>query len=284
MAASNQISPSGSYNHAGVDYISPKTTGTNISVLTSATGTMFAEFDVTNQLFASKKVNLTVAPTAQTHAARVQDTVNNTFAYGGTTAGAANTYTVSLSPALTAYAAGQEIEVIFNATNTGASTLNVNSLGAKAITYLDTTALVGNELYAGIPYKLFYDGTRFRIISFANTVPTDYVPTYGASGSMGFNTVTTTTAKWHYQGGRIFFELVFSGTTVSTAAANITATLPVVSPNRNIYLPCSIVDTSIQAAGAIAVGGTINFGHADGSVWGIGSGRACRISNSYPLV
>ena len=51
--------------------------------------------------------------------------------YGAATG--TDTYAVTLSPAPTGYAAGMSILVSFANTNTGAATINVNGLGAKAI-------------------------------------------------------------------------------------------------------------------------------------------------------
>ena len=81
-----------------------------------------------------------------------------------TTAGSANAYTASLSPAITAYSAGQEFTVIINVTNTGASTININNLGDKDI-YYNGAALTGNELIINRSYELTYDGTQFNITS-----------------------------------------------------------------------------------------------------------------------
>jgi len=51
----------------------------------------------------------------------------------GITAGSANTYTLTLTPAPTSYKDGMGIAINMNVTNTGASTINVNGLGAKAL-------------------------------------------------------------------------------------------------------------------------------------------------------
>ena len=48
--------------------------------------------------------------------------------------------------------------------NSGATTLNVNSIGAKAVTKNGTVALVGGELVTGREYLLGYDGTQFQIL------------------------------------------------------------------------------------------------------------------------
>ncbi len=82
----------------------------------------------------------------------------------GTTAGSANTYTVTLSPAPTAYIDGMGIIVKINAVNTGASTLNVNGLGAKAIVDSKGNALTAGKLRLNGIYSLRFDGTNFVLL------------------------------------------------------------------------------------------------------------------------
>ncbi len=74
-----------------------------------------------------------------------------------------NTYALTLSPALVAYAAGNAFNVLFTNSNTTAATINVNSLGAKAITKSGSTALVSGDIAGGTIYRIVYDGTRFQI-------------------------------------------------------------------------------------------------------------------------
>jgi len=87
-----------------------------------------------------------------------------------------DTITASLSPALTAYANGQIFTLIPANTNTGAVTININGLGAKALTKNGSTALVANDLVAGIEYSLQYDGTRFQKVA-----GSDYMSIAGGS-------------------------------------------------------------------------------------------------------
>lgn len=110
------------------------------------------------------------AATARTDAAQVAQVQNGDFTYLGTTGGSANTQTASLTPALTAYAAGQHFRFIAGFTNTGAATLNINSLGAKNIFYAATkSALLTNEIVAGRIYNVVYDGTQFLLLDITAT-------------------------------------------------------------------------------------------------------------------
>jgi hypothetical protein len=75
--------------------------------------------------------------------------------------GTANAYVVTLNPAPTAYADGMAVTVKIKTTNTGASTLNINGLGAKAILDSHGNVLIAGKLKAGLPYTFRYNGTNF---------------------------------------------------------------------------------------------------------------------------
>lgn len=77
-------------------------------------------------------------------------------------AGTVNAITATL-PVMGAYIIGQVFTLVPVGANTGAVTLNVNSLGAIAVTKGGATALAAGELVTGAAYQLIYDGTRFLI-------------------------------------------------------------------------------------------------------------------------
>lgn len=85
---------------------------------------------------------------------------------GVTSGGTANAQTVTYSPAPSAYVTGALYSFIVGSglTNTGATTLNVNGLGAKNI-YIGALPLAGGELQAGTVAAVFYDGTEFQLLS-----------------------------------------------------------------------------------------------------------------------
>ncbi len=117
--------------------------------------------------------------------------------YGGT--GNAYTATNASIGAWTAYAEGQIIGFEPNATNSGAATLNVDTLGAKSIVKGASTALASGDLVQGAFYLLRYDGTNFCIIGSAGAgafQPLDATLTALAalSWSSGHNFLTFTAA------------------------------------------------------------------------------------------
>ena len=99
-----------------------------------------------------------------------------------------DTYVATASPALTAYAAGNLFSLVVPNTNTGASTINIDGLGAKAITRTGSTALVAGDMIATEVVIVVYDGTRFQLInanSFTNLL---------VSGTLTYGGVTLTNA------------------------------------------------------------------------------------------
>lgn len=83
---------------------------------------------------------------------------------GAITASGTDTYTASVTPSLTAYVNGQPFLVKFTNANTGASTLNIDTLGAKNIQKNGSIALTKGDIQAGQSYWLFYDGTNIQLV------------------------------------------------------------------------------------------------------------------------
>lgn len=84
-----------------------------------------------------------------------------------TAGGTANALTLTLSPAASAYYAGMRVFFIASAANTGATTININSLGAKNIFKAGAsgpTALQGGEIQTSQAVEVVYDGTQFNMI------------------------------------------------------------------------------------------------------------------------
>lgn len=98
-----------------------------------------------------------------------------------TSAGTANVQTLTYDVAPAALVTGDRFlfKVGASLTNTGATTLNINGLGATTIQSRDGAALVGNELVAGQFVEVVYDGTNFRLFkpSPATTLNTPSNPT-----------------------------------------------------------------------------------------------------------
>jgi len=92
------------------------------------------------------------------------NTLGNFANYYADSSGSANALVVTVSsPQLVSYAAGLTLFVKVANTNTGASTISVNALGAKSITTPSIGALSAGDLIAGAVVQLTYDGTQFQL-------------------------------------------------------------------------------------------------------------------------
>lgn len=101
-----------------------------------------------------------VSRTDYAAAGQVQD---SSMTWAGTAGGTANAITLTLTPALAAYAAGQSFTYKSGATaNTSTMTVNVNGLGAKAI-QKNGAALSAGDHPAGGWFRITYDGVAFQL-------------------------------------------------------------------------------------------------------------------------
>ena len=127
------------------------------------------------------------AATAGTDAVRfsqIQAGTEKLLAVTGT-----NTIIGSATPALTAYTAGNAFTFVVAGSNTSTVTLNIDGLGAKAITRDGTTALVSGDMVTGEVVLVVYDGTQFQVLnsnSFTNL---------NVSGTLSVTGVATLTAQ-----------------------------------------------------------------------------------------
>lgn len=123
-------------------------------------------------------------------AGQVQD---SSFTYAADS-GAADAYVITLSPAITAYAAGQEFKFLAGNANTGTSTLNVNGLGAKTIKKNVSVNLSAGDIQASSIVKVIYDGTNFQLLKSlpktGNFTPALWDGSFSSSESQTYNTQT----------------------------------------------------------------------------------------------
>lgn len=170
---------------------------------------------------------------ARTHFAAAGQVADSSLTYAGTSAGT-DTITATLSPAITAYVAGQRYHFKAGGTNTGAATINLNSVGAKDIKKgaAGSTALGAGDITSGGSYSLIYDGTNFilenpglaaNVSAFMATVLDD-ASAGDARTTLGLGTISTQAAdNVAITGGAISgitdLAVADGGTGASTAAA-----------------------------------------------------------------
>lgn len=104
---------------------------------------------------------------------------------------AENLYTVALDPAPTVLAAGMIVRFKADAANTGAASIEVNALAAKALRKNGGSPLAAGDIVAGEVVTCVYDGTHFQVgalarMPAASVAPadpaTDHVPYRAADG------------------------------------------------------------------------------------------------------
>jgi hypothetical protein len=113
--------------------------------------------------FANYRLTGVGAGTSGTDAANVAQVQGSASAL--VTVSGTDTLTGSMTPALTAYATGNQFAFVAANTNTTAVTLNIDGLGAKAITRDGSTALVAGDIISGKAQLVVYDGTRFQLLN-----------------------------------------------------------------------------------------------------------------------
>ena len=90
-------------------------------------------------------------------------TFSNLITVAGT-----NALTGLATPALAGYAAGAQYSFIAQNTNTGAVTIDIDTLGVKSITKFGTLALSAGDIQAGAITYIEYDGTQFQLLNVTN--------------------------------------------------------------------------------------------------------------------
>jgi hypothetical protein len=112
----------------------------------------------------AKKLTGLVAGSALSDSCSIQNLMYNTGKYVSTVGGTVDAITLTPSPSTNGYQVGLELLFIASGANTGATTVDVSSLGAKAITKNGATALSAADIASGAMVRIVYDGTRFQKI------------------------------------------------------------------------------------------------------------------------
>lgn len=73
--------------------------------------------------------------------------------------------TAALVPTATAYTAGMLVSITPSSANTGASTLNIDGLGAMPVLKFTNLQLDSAELRVGVPALMVFDGAAFQLLS-----------------------------------------------------------------------------------------------------------------------
>src|ERR1700761_7391189 len=132
-------------------------TGLSTCLLKDGTQTVTA-----NIPFAGFKLTNLGSATLRTDAIQTAQVQDGATTWVGTISGT-NTYTGSTSPSFTSYTAGQRFAGTFTNANSGASTINLNSIGTrplKKISRSGLAALASGDIPAGATVAWIDDGTN----------------------------------------------------------------------------------------------------------------------------
>ena len=213
-------------------------------------------------------------------------------------AGANDTYVITLSPVPTSYTTGMVVRFKANTVNTGAATLNVNSLGAKTIVKGVNTTLADGDIAASSLNTVIYDGTNFVLQNPVNNIATTYVSsisTVSATTTVNTDTTITTgfvpktiTIYYNLQGvsagssknsqGVAIYNSVgtlvvnqglytnrAAGATITTSIATFDATAPYAGDNSGTYNIVTLSIPSVSATGFVLRSGFVQNGNPSAS-------------------
>jgi hypothetical protein len=164
--------------------------------------------------------------------------------YAADSSGAANTITATLSPVPTSYTAGMTVSIkVANAT-TGATTINLNSLGAKTVKKYVAgalTDLAANDLLAGQTATFGYDGTYFILQSPTAMTPAA-TPVY-KSGVSSYSAVSGSQTIAHGLGAMPKYVRI------TAKAVKASSTYPTVSTSNGFYNGSAVSNLSVGYSG-----------------------------------
>ena len=194
-------------------------------IATALTGSIAADGQttITNNLPMSNYAHTGVADaTVRTMYASAGQVQDSAFTFLTSPAGT-NTMTAIASLGMSAYVTGQRFFFVAPTTNTGACTLNINSIGIKSITKQGTTALVSGDIALGAIVQVVYDGTEFQLVS-PSAAPT--VNSFNA-GTTGLTPATATTGAITLAGTLAIANGGTGATTQANALTNVVGFTPV---------------------------------------------------------
>jgi|GEM_PF-4782702 len=162
-----------------------------------------------------------------------------------TTTGTGNAYILTWEGAPLAYVKGEKLAFFADRANTGAATLNINGLGAKAIIMPDGSALTASQIKAGRIVEVAYNGVSFIMLG--------YVDQNLKLGDVSANTLVLTTALTIPEGGTGSTTAAAARTALGTDNAN-NITLGTLADAR---LPTSLAGKTFTSLATVSAGNSI---------------------------
>jgi hypothetical protein len=189
---------------------------------------------------------------------QVQSTVTKLL----TSVSGTDTITAVGAPVVAAYAAGQMFYFVATGDNTGAVTLNIDALGAKAVTRDGSVALAAGDIKSGEVVVVVYDGTRFQVVSQLNSAGDARFANVSIASSLYVGGVSTFVGNAGFSANvSIASALSVGGVAAITGATTIGGNLTLNGGTANgvLFLNGSKVATSgtalvFDGAGVLTVG------------------------------
>lgn len=147
--------------------------------------------------------------------------------------GAADAYVITPVPAISAYTVGQRFTFLAANTNTGASTLNVNGLGARAIKRPAGGDVLGGDITTGKIIDVEYDGTNFQVMNLPTTVDNVAAFGNGADGDVTISVNTSLTRDMYYNNLTINNAIVLSPSQYRVYVKNTLTNNGIIRANGN---------------------------------------------------
>jgi hypothetical protein len=175
-------------------------TGLSTCITKDGQTTVTANIPMANYKFTGLGVGSGAADSA--NLSQVQSTVVKLLASVSGT----DTITAVGSPTVAAYAAGQMFYFVAAGDNTGAVTINIDSLGAKAVTRDGSVALAAGDIKSGEVVVVVYDGTRFQVVSQLNSSGDARFANVSIASALNVGGVATVTGGAVLNGGVVINE------------------------------------------------------------------------------
>tara|TARA_R110002020_G_scaffold466103_1_gene688266 strand:+ start:61 stop:1137 length:1077 start_codon:yes stop_codon:yes gene_type:complete len=164
----------------------------------------------------SQKITALADGTAHTDGINAGQIQDGGLIFQATDSGSANAYAIALTPAVTAYVAGQVFHFKAANANTGNSTLNVNALGTKNIKKRNDQNPAAGDIEANAIISVIYDGTSFQMISQLGT-SAGSMTSFTLTGDSGSNQTIVDGNTLDVAGGTGIDTVVGSTDTVTVA-------------------------------------------------------------------
>jgi hypothetical protein len=160
--------------------------------------------------------------------------------YGGVDTGAANAYIVSFTSNFTSLANGIVLYFIASNTNTGPSTLTVNSFGTQPIISQSGIALTPAQILGGQAVGVMYYNGNWLLISSPSQVP--YASAFIAGVTGGVNGPLT--CPYSISGASVNITLPYCAFTSTTAQFTLTGLPTSLQPVSNKVVPIAVMQNN----------------------------------------